>query len=91
MLRIVTIAIAVACLIGALYLVHIVWFGALELALLGVAILVGTFLEGHYRARRAGAGFEKTGERFVDPTTGKVVEVRYDPNTGERAYVDAGS
>jgi hypothetical protein len=91
MLRIVTIAIAVACFIGALYLAHIVWFGALELALLGVAILVGTFFEGHYRARRAGVGFEKTGERFVDPTTGKVVEVHYDPNTGERAYVDAGS
>lgn len=91
MLRAVVVAIGVACLIGALYLARIAWFAALELSILGILILAGTFFEKHYRDRRAGgAGFERTHERFVDPTTGKLVDVRYDPSTGERAYVDAG-
>lgn len=29
-----------------------------------------------------------TGERFVDPTSGKNVEVLYDPASGERRYVE---
>lgn len=92
MLRVLVVAIGIACLIGALFLTHIAWFAALELAVFGALILGGTFFEKHYRERRtAGSGFQKTGERFVDPTTGKLVEVRYDPSTGERAYVDAGN
>jgi hypothetical protein len=91
MLRVVVVAIGVACLIGALFLARLVWFAALELGIFGILILAGTFFEKHYRERRiAGSGFEKTDERFVDPTTGKLVEVRYDPSTGERAYVDPG-
>jgi hypothetical protein len=31
-----------------------------------------------------------TGERFLDPTSGKLVEVYYDPATGERSYVEIG-
>jgi hypothetical protein len=89
MLRALVIAIGVACLAGAAFLAHLVWFAALELAVFGILILVGTFFEKHYRERRAaGSGFEKTDERFVDPTTGKLIEVHYDPSTGRRAYVD---
>ena len=29
-----------------------------------------------------------TGERFHDPVSGKLVEVYYDPATGERSYVE---
>ena len=36
---------------------------------------------------KPGAGWQKTGERFVDPDTGKVVDVFYDPRSGERQYV----
>lgn len=32
-------------------------------------------------------GWRATEERFVDPTTGRLMEVRYNENTGERAYV----
>ena len=32
-----------------------------------------------------------TGERFVDPSSGKLVEVYYDPSTGERSYVQVVS
>jgi hypothetical protein len=30
--------------------------------------------------------WQPTGERFNDPTTGQVVEVYYNPQTGERDY-----
>jgi hypothetical protein len=31
--------------------------------------------------------WQRTGERFVDPESGQMVEVLYDPDTGERRYV----
>jgi membrane protein implicated in regulation of membrane protease activity len=39
--------------------------------------------------RRSGK-WERTGERFVDPATGRVTEVFYNPDTGERDYVEVG-
>ena len=39
---------------------------------------------------RAGGAWRPTGERFIDPTTGRLIEVRYNPSTGERDYVDIG-
>jgi hypothetical protein len=91
MLRALVVAIGGACIVAAVLLASRVWFVALELAIFGVLLLIGTFFEGRYRARRpTGSGWETTGERFVDPTSGKLVEVRYNPQTGERAYVDAG-
>ena len=35
--------------------------------------------------------WQKTDERFIDPTSGHVIEVLYNPETGERNYVDTGS
>ena len=31
--------------------------------------------------------WQRTGERFVDPESGRTVEVLYDPGSGERRYV----
>ena len=39
---------------------------------------------------RAQPGWQATGERFVDPGSGKLVEVYFDPARGARHYVDAG-
>lgn len=90
MLRAFVVAIGLACIVGAAFLANQVWFVALELAIFGVLILIGTFFEGRYRARRpTGSSWQRTAERFVDPVSGKLVEVRYNPKTGERAYVDA--
>jgi hypothetical protein len=41
-------------------------------------------------ARAPGRGFVATPERFVDPSSGRLVEVHVKPATGERAYVDIG-
>ena len=43
------------------------------------------------RVNRAAGRWEKTDERFIDPTSGHVIEVRYNPETGERDYVDVGT
>jgi hypothetical protein len=35
----------------------------------------------------AGEGWERTGERFEDPETHEIVEVLFNPRSGERRYV----
>ena len=64
------------------------WPGALEMDVFGLLILGSLAFERRYRLKKAeGAEWTATGERFVDPTSGKLVDVRYNPATGERAYV----
>ncbi len=66
------------------------WPAALELGVLGVILVLGAFFEGRYRGRRSaiGADWQTTGERFVDPTSGRLTEVRWNAKTGERAYIE---
>jgi hypothetical protein len=55
----------------------------------GVILLLGTLFERwRYKNRNAAVegDWQRTGERFVDPQTGKEVEVLYDPKSGERRY-----
>ena len=57
---------------------------------LGALIMLGTAFERwRYRPHdpRPGAGWQRTGERFEDPQSGKTLEVFYDPRSGERRYV----
>jgi hypothetical protein len=65
------------------------WPASIGPGIFGLLILVGTLLERRYRSTKnaAGTGWQSTGERFIDPTSGKLTEVRYNPQTGERAYV----
>jgi hypothetical protein len=65
--------------------------GGLQLIVLGAVVLLGVALEA--RRYRGGVGpgrWQETSERFVDPSTGRLTEVQYDPSTGQRRYVDAG-
>ena len=58
----------------------------------GLAMVLGTAFE-RWRYRTsppAGAHWERTGERFEDPTTGETMEVHYDRTSGERRYIRAG-
>lgn len=58
----------------------------------GVVILAAMALE-RWRYRpdtTAGSdGWVKTDERFVDPETGRLMEVHFNPRTGERRYAEA--
>lgn len=67
-------------------LVVVIYLAASGVVLAG-AIL---FERRGYRPRvdRTRGKWQPTGERFVDPTTGKLMEVRYNPDTGERDYVE---
>jgi hypothetical protein len=65
---------------------------ALYLGASGVVIVGGILFERKgYRPRvdRTRGRWQATGERFVDPTTGKLMEVRYNPDTGQRDYVES--
>ncbi|TMD11968.1 MAG: hypothetical protein E6J00_13185 [Chloroflexi bacterium] len=94
MLRRALIAYAVlAVLVGAVLLsAGAVAQLAVYLVLNGVVILAALVFErGRYRpSLDPTARSERTGERFIDPVTKRLVEVRYDPRTGKREYVDVG-
>ena len=56
--------------------------------LFGALLTVGILLERWRYKPAVGRGNGRpTGERFVDPTTGDLMEVWYDAASGERSYV----
>ncbi|MFO1157828.1 MAG: hypothetical protein U1E60_03220 [Reyranellaceae bacterium] len=62
---------------------------------IGGVIAIGTLFERTFykpvRTESPGPGWTRTKERFVDPATGKTVEVFYNATTGERQYVSPES
>jgi hypothetical protein len=95
LLRRLIIAYGVLCLIGAVVLLiaHVTIVLVLYLAVNGLLIVGGILFERRgYRpcVSQSGGNWQKTGERFVDPTTKREVEVYYNPQTGERDYREAG-
>ncbi len=66
---------------------------AIELLVTGVVVVIALVFERrgyHPKVNRSVGHWEETGEKFVDPTSGHLIEVRYNPETGERDYVDKG-
>jgi hypothetical protein len=61
---------------------------------IGIIIIIGTLFE-RWRYTQTGrppnGRWQPTGERFSDPSTGKNMEVFYDPDSGERRYVEQGN
>jgi hypothetical protein len=57
---------------------------------IGVIVLIGTLFE-RWRYRHIEAPpkghWQRTGEQFIDSSSGGPVEVMFDPRTGERRYV----
>jgi hypothetical protein len=90
MLRIVVIAIGLGLVVLSsrqIFVTHVPWQAGIVPGIFGLLILIGTFFEVQYRSKRAGgAAWQSTGERFVDPSTGALTEVTYNPQTGERSY-----
>ena len=75
---------------GAVLLLVGITFPGVQALVVGGVIVVGILFERRYRnnGQRSAPGgrWQPTGERFSDPTTGKDVEVLYDPQSGERRY-----
>ena len=67
----------------------VIWLGGI---VLGVLIWF-LFRKGGYKRRPLdappGPGWQRTDERFVDPSSGEPLEVWFQPDSGERAYVRA--
>jgi hypothetical protein len=89
-LRAVVAALGVVLIVAGVALgvfVHPYFF---QFTLGGLIILGGTLFEARrYRARVSRTtGWQDTPEKFVDPTTGKLMRVRFNPQTGERDYVE---
>jgi hypothetical protein len=93
MLRTIVLALGgVAAATGALLAAAGNRAAGIYLLCVGAAIILGTLFE-RWRYRnppRAGASWERTGERFEDPATGENMEVEYDRASGERRYVRMG-
>lgn len=96
MLRRLVIALGVLYVLAAVLLftaLHALAWGAIYLLINGVIVLGALAFE-RRRYRPAidsmHGQWQLTGERFVDPSSGRTMEVRYNPATGEREYVDVG-
>ena len=91
MLRRVLIAYGILSLIVAVILVvaRVTTALVIYLAINGLLITGAILFErSGYRSQvnRTRGNWQPTGERFNDPTSGQVVEVYYNPQTGERDY-----
>ncbi|MGB9428505.1 MAG: hypothetical protein WCC11_01280 [Gammaproteobacteria bacterium] len=90
MLRRVLIVLGVAGLIAALICLLLkAYVVALYLFIEGSVLIIALLFERWRYGRSVNRGkgrWQATGERFVDPTSGKLVEVFYNPETGERDY-----
>lgn len=93
MLRAFVFAVAVLLAAAGLYAIGTCGLTGPGLQLFGAGLIVGgSLLIERWRYRRLGRGrpgpnWRETGERFVDPETGKRITVYHDPVTGERRYV----
>jgi hypothetical protein len=91
MLRSVVIAVAaILTCIGIGLIAYGVYAPGWQVLVIGLIVLIGTLFE-RWRYRRieeaSNGQWQRTDERFIDPTTGDPVEVMFDPRTGERRYV----
>ena len=91
MLRGILIAIVSLLFVGACVGVASVGAPAIGPTIFLGLVLAGLLFENHrYRrlsGQAPGGAFKATGERFIDPESGKLVEVYGDPATGARRYV----
>ena len=66
----------------------------LYLGFLGAAVLLGTLFE-RWRYRTGttldAERWERTSERFEDPASGEILDVYFNPRSGERRYIAAGA
>jgi len=91
MLRKAILAYGVLAIIGAvvLALAGIITGLVVYLFVNGAVVIAALLFErGRYRPTvTPGGKWEDTEERFIDPSTGQLMKVRYNPQTGAREYV----
>ncbi len=90
----VIVAAAIVTCVGALLVSRGVPMPGWQMLGMGLIVLAGTMFE-RWRYGRTepppDGRWQRTSERFLDPSSGETLEVLYDPRTGERRYVSAKS
>jgi hypothetical protein len=80
----------VLVVVGAALCLEHVLFGGVQALSLGAVVVLGVVFERwRYQNKNAsgsGGNWQPTGERVVDPESGRDVEVLYDARSGERRY-----
>ena len=76
--------------IGVALILAGVTLPGIQALVMGGLVVIGILCERRYghNSQQPDSRWQATGERFVDPTSGKEVEVHYDPKSGERRYVE---
>ena len=91
MLKRLIIAYGILAMAGAVVLASLGWGAPIVLYLFvngAVVVAALLFERGRYRPPvTQGGAWQETAGRFVDPTTGQLMKVRYNPQTGARDYV----
>jgi hypothetical protein len=91
MLRKIVLGIALLLATAGLWLLCLrVWSPGLQLLVVGGLIFVGTAFESWRYRKGSGpqsARWQQTEEKFADPISGELMDVQYDPVSGERRYV----
>lgn len=66
--------------------------GGFPLFLFAAMIVIGTVFDAGYRSRRRGGrgAWQLTAEREIDHQSGQILDVWFDPVTGERRYLPSG-
>ncbi len=98
LLRVFLVSYAILSIIGAVLLFQHTrsgWYLLIVCYLLinAFIILVGIIFEKNRYEPKSGAkvGWRPTNERFIDQSSGKLMEVYYNPKTGERKYQEVNS
>ena len=87
-------ALAAGALVAVCGLVLWVTGGPVMILVFGIMMMATAALEpiyGRDAERPLDRNWRATDERFVDPDTGKLVTVWFDPESGERCYVEDGA
>jgi hypothetical protein len=92
MLRNFVLVVAIALAGSGAYLLLHGEHGAAPMAIWGTILLLAVVFE-RWRYKnsdhRLSGDWEATDERFIDPESGKLMQVWYQPSTGERCYLPA--
>jgi hypothetical protein len=92
MLRVFVLALGVLAMLGGFIPAALGGKALFVPIVIGAVLILSTLFERIvYKptdTRAPGAGWERTEERFVDPTSGKQLTVFVKPATGERRYVE---
>jgi hypothetical protein len=93
-MRTIVFALGLALAVGATALAVLCCFAPAGMLAFWALFLLGGIAIERWRYQRLdsnppGADWQQTGERFIDPETGRLVTVFIRPATGERRYITA--